>query len=86
MQVIEAHLTPAARTRLGAPDVRLIVGDAAFPVHRDYVAATSGVLANLLKGCATGDEAEVALFQASLSAPTLAWQTHRNTQRVCVRR
>ena len=65
MPVIEAHLTPAVRARLGAPDVRLIIGDAAFPVDRAYVAANSGVLASLLKGCATAEEAEVALFQAS---------------------
>ena len=65
MRIVEAHLTPAVRARLGAPDVRLIAGDAAFPVHSAYVAANSVLLSSLLKNCATGGEAELVLFQAS---------------------
>lgn len=63
MRVIETHLTPAMRERLGAPDVRLVVAEAAFPVHSSYITAHSGVLSSLLKGCDT--QGDVVLCQVS---------------------
>ena len=50
MRAVDTHLTPAVRKRLGAPDVRLVVGGAAFPAHSTLLALNAGVLASLLKG------------------------------------
>ncbi|KAI8470413.1 MAG: hypothetical protein J3K34DRAFT_521423 [Monoraphidium minutum] len=69
-QAVETHLTPAVRGRLGVPDARLRVCDAAFPVHAAFVGALSGVLSSLLEGCAGGGGAsDVVLFQEGSGAP-----------------
>ena len=67
MRVVGSHLTTAVRERLGAPDVRLVVGDAAFPAHSTLLALHTGVLASLLKGCAK-EGSDVVLCQASTDA------------------
>lgn len=68
MRVVESYLTPTLRQRLGAPDVRLVVGGAAFPVHARYISAQSGVLCDLLRSCGGGNPPADITLNAPASA------------------
>ena len=61
--VFKAHLSPAVLKRHGEPDLRLGLQTVEFPVHKTYIAATCGTLAQLVSSFT--EATELCLFKSN---------------------